>query len=286
MAMFCIPKKKIAEFRKALKDKKLDIRKLLQMSTEERTKLFAKFAGEDAKDVNLLFEQKLLLKNWVQGVKNWASKVGEVGRYDPLEKAKMEELMKDFREQQRKRLLSPDEKESFLSDAVEAKLGTSISKGEAKTLFDLQTKANKLKEKIDIDTPRQLRSPEQQRIASEYGAAQVAANKYVDILKGQGSLRDTVKAAKQEFKEDWEEDKITAIGKVVMKSIKSITDNSISMVASFDNSFMGRQGMHLLNTHPKIWWKMAKKSFSDIYKTLGGKDSRDALMADVYSRPN
>ena len=43
-------------------------------------------------------------------------------------------------------------------------------------------------------------------------------------------------------------------------------------------------------THPTVWCDMAIKSFTDIYKTMaskhGGEMVKDALLADVYSRPN
>ena len=83
MAFICIPKNKIDIFRKALKGKELDIASLIKMSTEKRTAFFEKFAGENAKTMNTLFEEKIILKNRLQGIKNWASKVGELGRYDP-----------------------------------------------------------------------------------------------------------------------------------------------------------------------------------------------------------
>jgi hypothetical protein len=45
-----------------------------------------------------------------------------------------------------------------------------------------------------------------------------------------------------------------------------------------------------LKNHPSVWFPMAMKSFSDIFKTLvtkhGGKNVRNALMAEVYSREN
>ncbi len=39
-------------------------------------------------------------------------------------------------------------------------------------------------------------------------------------------------------------------------------------------------------THPTAWWPGAKNSFIDFAKTLGGKQTLDAVRADIYSRPN
>ena len=255
MAIFCIPKKKIVEFRKALKNKELDILKLMRMpDSEARIGVLKKFFGDDAKDVNLLFEQKLILKNWVQGVKNWASKTGEIGRYDPLKKVEMAKLLEQWKEQQRGRMFNPKENESFLANLVEEKLGTRISEVEAKSLFTLQSKANTLKSKIDINLSRFDRTSEQQKIASEYGSAQVVANKYLESLKGQGrGLKEELKNYSHQVRQDWKEGKVDTVKSVLGTAIKTINDNSISMVASFDNSFIGRQGLHTLQTHPVIW---------------------------------
>ena len=60
---FCIRTEKIAEFKKALKNKDLDVFELIRMTTKARTELFRKFAGEEAKKMNTLFEEKIVLKN-------------------------------------------------------------------------------------------------------------------------------------------------------------------------------------------------------------------------------
>jgi hypothetical protein len=49
---------------------------------------------------------------------------------------------------------------------------------------------------------------------------------------------------------------------------------------------LGRQGLNTLITHPSIWAKGAKNSFSDIYKEMKGQDATAALWADIYSNPN
>jgi hypothetical protein len=65
----------------------------MKMSTEARTALFEKFAGDNAKTMNTLFEEKLILQRKYQGIRNWINKVGEMGRYDPAKKAKLETLL-------------------------------------------------------------------------------------------------------------------------------------------------------------------------------------------------
>ena len=123
MAFICLSQDNIDEFKQALKDKTLNMGELLNMTTEERTKLFEKYAGENAKAVNTLFEEKLVLKNKMQGLKNWASKVGGIGKYSEEGKAAMEKSMSDYRAMQQQRIFNPKEDQSFLNDLADKKLG-------------------------------------------------------------------------------------------------------------------------------------------------------------------
>ena len=287
MAILCIPKYNIDKFRAALKSKELNIPELMKMSTEDRTAVFANFVGSAARDINLLFEQKLILKNRIQGIKNWASRVGEIGRYDPAKKANMEKAIADFEAKQKERLFNPKETESFLADLVEQKLGARISREEASTIFDLQTKADALRNTFDDTIPPKKRTPEQQKAATTYGASRVVLNKYIESLKSTDlGVREAARKAVYEFKQEWEQGKYRAVGKSAVGILSKISDSAISLLASFDNSFLGRQGLNTLQTHPTIWWKMAKESFVDFYKAVINVDPRDALYADVYSRPN
>jgi len=125
----------------------------------------------------------------------------------------------------------------------------------------------------------------------KYGAAKVVYERYIKALKGEDApLKTQIKNKLAETKINFAENKIKAITGLLKDAITNISDISISLVASIDNSFLGRQGLNTLMTHPTVWAKAATKSFSDIYRTLvskhGGVAVRDALMADVYSRPN
>jgi hypothetical protein len=283
MPFTCIVKEKIAEFRKALKDKELDIAKLLDMTTEDRTALFSEFAGENAKLMNTLFEEKLVLKNRLQGIKNWASKVGEIGRYDPLKKAKLDEMMSEYKARQQQRIFSPKENEQFLADLAEEKLGTRITKEEAKNVFDMTAKIDEYKKGFDETTGQW--SDDKTRV--NYGASAVALDNYMADLKGENlPLRELMKGRIATFKKTYGENKIKATFDLIADAAKAISDNSISLVASVDNSFLGRQGIKTLITHPSAWWDGAINSFKDIAKTLKGQETMDALTADIYSRPN
>lgn len=276
MSFLCIPKAAAKAFETALKGKDIQIVDLLKMTTEERTALFEKYAGKDAKAINTLFEEKLVLKNKVAGLRNFIEKTTQTGRYSSDKIAELKQAASDYRAKQQERIFSPSEEQTFLNDLVDKIEGTHFTKSEAKNLFELTTKVDELKNAaIGKDK------------APEYGAAKVQMDKYVDALKeGDTSIKALVKETISQFREDFKTNKPKAIFDLLLKGLKTITDNSVALVASVDNSFMGRQGLKVLMTHPSIWWKGAKNSFVDIAGTMGGKNMKDALLADIYSNKN
>ena len=298
MPFICLPKDRVDAFKRALRDKTLKMSDLFNMETGARTELLAKYVGkEDAKTVNLLFEEKLILKNQLQGIKNWASKVGEIGRYDPAKKVELDRLMSEFRARQQERIFSPKESEAFLSDLVEAKFGTLISKEAAKDYLDLTKRVDDLRKNFNEKTGSW--SSEKDRL--RYGGAKVLLENYIERLKGGDMpLNDLLRESVYEIRQVFKENVPAAVWGTFVKTLRTISDTSISMVASVDNSFMGRQGLKTLFTdwtryiqakkvgipYKAIWWPGAKQSFVDFAKTIGGQRTKDALLADIYSRPN
>jgi hypothetical protein len=279
----CIPREQIQRFKKALAGRDIKIEDLVRMSTEERTEVFRQFAGDQAKTVNTLFEEKLVLKNRIQGIKNWISKVGEVGRYDPAKKAKLDRLLSEYKAKQQERMFSPSEHEAFLRDLVEEKFGTRITREEAKAVFDLTAKKEGLKSKFNEKTGEW--TSEKDRLS--YGAADVVMRNYVSDLKdGKLNVRDMIRERMYEFTQEFKGNKLMAVVDLLSDVARTVSDNSISLVATLDNSFLGRQGLHTLQTHPTVWWKGALNSFKDMWKELRGKPAMDALLADIYSREN
>lgn len=139
----------------------------------------------------------------------------------------------------------------------------------SRNMMDAREKVNK-----DGDSP-------------EFGAAKVAFDRYVAELKGENSpigkmIKDRIAQAKAEFKDN----PAKGIWNAVRDTGAFIGENSISVVASLDNSFLGRQGINTLFTHPSVWWPAAVKSFSDMAKVMGGQNVRDALLAEIYSKKN
>lgn len=297
MPIFCLPADKAAEFKKNLKDKTMNLGDLMKMTTEARTKVFEKYAGDSAKEINKLFESKLVLKNKLQGLKNWAAKVGQFGRYGGETKTAFESKMLEYKAAQRERILSPKENETFLNDLADIKLGTHISKEEAGKVFEFSKIVEDNLSKFDSKT-EEWKSKED---AAKYGASKLVYENFVNDLKiGDQSIKSQLKQYGQTIANEWESNKAMAVLKAVGGVINTITTNSIALVATLDDSFLGRQGLKTLYTEPKrfveskikgipyknVWWDGAKNSFIDGIKELGGINAEDALSADVYSKPN
>jgi hypothetical protein len=254
---FCLVKKDADAFREALKSGKINPEKLAEMSSKERREFFEEIVGkENAKDVNNLFESKMLLKNQQQALITWAQQ--SLG----MKPAAKRDLIS--RIEKMDNILNPADQKAFLEDLAAHKLGVSVSLEEAKTISELAKKAIELKEKLDNNQlPDRL----------EYGRAQVELNNYINDLK---------LAAE---KTTWSDVKQNP-GQSLVKTAVNAPGFFKSIQAAFDDSAIFQQGWKPLWTHPNIWRKNALKTFRDIYDTWGGKAVADELNADIVSRPN
>ncbi|MFA5340416.1 MAG: hypothetical protein WC332_01440 [Clostridia bacterium] len=170
-------------------------------------------------------------------------------------------------------------------DAAVRKTGT-VTREEATKLIELAKNAANLKLKRD---PVKGFASEKERL--EYGAAQVDFENYVSDLKnGDPTLSELAKRRVLEFKNTAKNNPTKAVLDLAKDAVVEIDNNSIAIVASADNSFLLRQGLNTLMTHPTVWAKAAEKSFTDAYKALkykhGDRIARDILHADLVSRDN
>ena len=120
------PKEKIETFKQALRDKTLNLTDLLdpKMTSEARTKIFSDYTANeaDAKTMNTLFEEKLVLKNRMLGIANLFQKVGEFGKGSTEALAEKAKVLSDYKAAQQERIFSPKENETFLNDLADKKL--------------------------------------------------------------------------------------------------------------------------------------------------------------------
>jgi len=143
----CIIPSRLEEYRKALKERKLDVKGLIKMTTEQRIAAFKSFAGDNAEALNEMFEKKLVLKNKLAGLKNFISKTAELKRYSPEGKASLEKSLEEYKAKQEERILNPKEEESFLNALADKIAGTHIERDVAKKIYDLSRTAQDIKEK-------------------------------------------------------------------------------------------------------------------------------------------
>lgn len=257
---WCLTKDNSRKFKEALKNGELDPFKLSDMESIKRRELFAKYVGvENAREVNALFESKLILKNQKAGFISWAKRTA--GITAPIKRDMLSTI------ERLDTVLNPKEEQQFLQDLASKRLRLDVTQTEAKTISDLSNKVSELRTKANNEG---IFTNEKDRF--EYGAAKVSLEKYVNELKLQ---------SKRIFFREQPVQKVLSVAKEIPGAMKSI-------VASLDNSLWGRQGIKtLLDVRTsKIWTKNFLKSWADIGKELAGVDAMDLVKADIYSRPN
>jgi len=277
--MFCLPKNLAEKIKTAIKTGKLNPDKLNELTSIERRKFLSEIVGtENAKQVNLLFEQKLLLKNQERAMYDWAKQI--TGMSKEAKEATLKKIRQTYADKAR-RLYEPKENEKFLneitSDVYSRKYKTDISLGEAQTITELSADvlANRSKMKADFTW-------KSSKDAVDFGASKVAFDNYVGALKTEALKRRLVMP--------------TSPARIIENadiSFNFIADNSRALKATFDNSFWGRQGIKVLFDPRffKSWAKNFAKSFDDVYQVLrhgGAKGNAivDATKAEIYSRKN
>lgn len=256
--MFCLPKEFTEKFVKTLKEGKIVPEELIAMSSEQRRTFLKDIVGEEnVREVNTLLESKIILKDQKRGMVTWAKKVSgisEAARRDLI--SKIERMDK---------ILDPVDARAFLEDLAAKRLGTEVTFEEAKDITRMVKELSEKKEAIPEGSP--IRSAER----LEYGIREVLLKEYVSELKGTSGVlgmpfREWIRKPSAWF--------------------DTLAGTTKSVVASLDNSFVGRQGIKLLYTHPSIWMRAFLKTWKDIGRELLGRDASLAVKADIASRPN
>lgn len=125
---WCLPPDKADKFKAAILSGEISPDKLSAMTSEKRSEfLGAKFGEENGKQINALFESKLLLKNVQSGMISWAEKVL---KGNPAKKTDIINRI----QRMDKRILDPATQDEFLAELAGKKLGVSISYDQAKEI--------------------------------------------------------------------------------------------------------------------------------------------------------
>ena len=260
MTIHCIPKYILDKFYKALKTGAITPQKLQNMTSEQRVKTFSEIFGMDnAREINLMFEQKMILKNQQRGMISWVKKIKGINdrrRADIISKI-----------QKMDTILTPETKQEFYSDLVEHKLGVAVTMDEAASIADLSKKISQAKQKMTEEMADD--APE----VREWAKATLDLKKYYDAIKLESK------------KKGWE----WALPKNWLKGIAELSGINKALKASLDFSVLLRQGIKTLYNYPDIWLKNSAKSFMDFWETVvkgKGDDVEDAVKLDIMSRKN
>ena len=182
---FCLMPDAIEDFKKALKDKELDMAAFFdpKTTTAEREEMIRPYAGDNAAGVVQKLEQTRVLKNRQLGLQNAISKLGEMGRWSPEKQAAIKAAAADFKARQAERIFSPKEQETFLNSLANKMAGTEISPKVAQKVYELQAEANRLKGE---GTSRMS------GFSPEYWQAKNALNAYVRTQKNKSAAEAIV----------------------------------------------------------------------------------------------
>jgi hypothetical protein len=265
--MYCLIKSEVVKLKQAIVDGRLNPEKLSEMSSEEtRSFLETILSKDNAKQVNILYEKKLLLKNQERAVYNLFKDLAGLSEKEKSDRAlKLQQNL----EAKNTRLWNPGEGDKVLTelagDIYSRRYRADISLEETKKIIDLSNKVDETKQLIKPDSP--LRSPE--RI--QYGINYVLRNDFVG-----GLIADSKRIQPKEYLNpaNW------------AKGIANLGGATKSMLSTLDDSFFGTQGIKMMYTNPDLWGKQLIKSFSNIGKELKGQDAMLPIKADVFSRPH
>src|SRR3990167_7192137 len=137
---WCLTKETEAKLLKAIK-KEGNPQKMIDRGTEGRRKWFAQFGEENAKNLNTLFETKMLLKSQQRGLQSFVKGLGGSKQIKTDFLSKVDRL---------ETALSKKELDQYLGDYVEKRLGVGVTEEQYKVITELSNKVKDLESKTDI----------------------------------------------------------------------------------------------------------------------------------------
>lgn len=279
----CLPKESRDRLKKALKSGELSIEDLYNATSGERAVKFSKYIDEPTsiEAVNTKFEQAMLsnqkkaLAKWVENTTSYSE---PVKRSIKRKVERMESMIEAI------------EETGFLKSLTEQKLGMAVTEEEATALLQMskhidetKTKWNKEKEILDLEKnpTNKYAGWENEKSFWEHAIAKERMKVFAGDLKVEANAIGLIEKFKPT---NW------------WRNTVDIAGFTKSVAATLDNSFLGRQGIKVLYTNPKIWTKTAVNSFKLfgkelIQKSPGMFKSRDdavmfMIRAEIGARPN
>lgn len=196
---FCLPKFAADKFIESLKSGKINPEKLSLMDSKDREGFFKDIVGKDnARDVNRLFESKLLLKNQQKGLIDWAKETAKLDGWDDARKNRIIDRIEKI-----DRIFNPSEEEVFLNQLASEALNIGVTEAESKAIYELSKKISDTKKVTSIEQIRNTISNLDKIDTSKLSKTQKDALLSVkDKLQELHDTRNAEKIKAQEIKDE------------------------------------------------------------------------------------
>lgn len=255
----CLLPSEIENFKKALKNKELSLADLLNLPTSQLIKKLEPYAGTNARDVAQLIEEKLILKNKIQGLKNAISQLSETGRWDPKRRAEVAEELARYRQEQLDRIHNPKQGEKALETLQE-----NAQIKERESIERIAKKAVGTKELTDEQIAKIVELVEKTKELSEADMS-IEENR---IAYGRSLLE------LEDYKNElW---KTTPNTRSIMLEILNAPK---TLESSLDFSAPFRQGWGMMS-RPEFY-----KAFGTMFKSAWREEDFKNSMAEILARP-
>lgn len=254
---------------------------LSNMSSAERIKALDDVMGSGGKDINLLYEKTLLLKNRARAFDKF---VDDISGISSEKKAKIKEQIAK-RLETKKETINNKELLGIVKDTLDRKYDLEIPDEAVEKMFKLRKEIDTLKPLAD---GTEWHSPE--RLA--WGAKEREYFKIIETLKNpEKDMWNIIKDSLKESKLKISEQK-TVAGKIGQTLEEIVTDiftvPAKGIKAAWDASYLFRQGLKVLTADKTIWGKQAKgslKSWTAVYDKKLMEQITDAFYADMVTHP-
>ncbi len=267
----CIPKELVDSIKNL---------KLKEMSSIERIKELSSFLGEEtARDVNIIFEKSLLLKNQKSAFLKFVDNISGISIE---KKAQLKERLARIASD-KKNFIDDNELLSIVKETLDKKYDLDIPEEQIQKMLSLKKEASAL-ETIAKGTP----DGSEQKL--RWGNKIVEYSDMVDEMMnvGKGIKDSFILAGKRISEKAKDGDILGTIGQTVKEGTDFVFTPTIkSIKAAWDNSVIFRQGLKVLSADPKIWGDSTGKTFKVWSKVLsrdGMEQMARAFKADLVTR--
>lgn len=256
---FCLIKEYSDKFLIALRNGEISPEKMVEMTSAQRKEFLSNYVGVDnAREVNALFESKLLLKNQQKAIVSWAKKVGG------LTNLRSTKTLTDKVMEMKDVFGLNDDK--FLNDLVNKRLGIDISEEEGKIIGEHAAKLDELWKKAEEKIPGEVKSKNQVK--------EVLRQDFPEYFRTQQEMEKFIR-------EQIPGKLYTSAGEKVYGYPLEALQISRQLITGPDVSFLTRQGQAMIGTKE---WRDAAKNLGRYLKSESAVDGLEAeMMINKYA---